>query len=306
MRDARRLTATTLDGVADGLADDAELVVTELVTNAVLHGASPIHLRVRGRRHRVRIEVSDSGQSLPLRPHRRSDGMTGRGLEVIESLATSWGMEPTAEGKLVWAELGRPRLLRSRRSERPSLDTEPLAAKLDAVDIHYPVRLGWVPTELLLAAKAHIDNILRELALMRGSDEGDLAIETIGRLANVADDFAEARVEIKRQALAAARRKSIYTDLTLSLPLSSVDAGIRYLAALDEADCQARSNRLLTLAAPPSHRVFREWYVRAIIDQLRAAAHGEPAPTPTTFALVLAEELDRVAGQESPDSRGGA
>jgi hypothetical protein len=163
----------------------------------------------------------------------------------------------------------------------------------------YEVHLGWVPTELLVAAKAHIDNIVRELVFMqrRADAEKRLPSETVRMLVRVTEDFAEARTEIKRQALEAARRDAEFTDLRLHLPVSAATTGLRYLAALDEADRQARSARLLTIAAPPSHRVFREWYVRSLVDQLQAASRGEVPPHIPTFALVLARELDRVAAQ---------
>ncbi|HVT21191.1 MAG TPA: ATP-binding protein [Mycobacteriales bacterium] len=303
VRAARRLTSSTLQNLSNGLASDAELVVTELVTNAVLHGAPPISFRVRGRRDRVRIEVTDSGRSLPLRGRANTEGMTGRGLAVVEELSNAWGVEPTDDGKLVWAELGRPRRRTTRRSARIDLDA--VRGTWVGADPapRYEVHLGWVPTELLVAAKAHIDNIVREITLMRApsDDAARLPSETVGLLARVTEDFAEARNEIKRQALDAARRGDVYTDLTLHLPVSAAAAGLRYLAALDEADRQARSAQLLTVAAPPSHRLFREWYVRALVDRLRAASRGEP-PTPvTTFSLVLAHELDRMRAQHSSD-----
>jgi hypothetical protein len=162
---------------------------------------------------------------------------------------------------------------------------------------HYEIRLGWVPTELLVSAKTHIDNVVRELALMHPDAPEDASpLASIDKLARVAEDFAEARREIKVQAVAAARRGDVYTDLVLSLPQSAAAAGVRYLAALDEADRHAKAIRFLTVAAPPSHRVFREWYVRGIIAQLRAAGLGQPTPPSTPFSLVLAAELDRVAG----------
>jgi hypothetical protein len=172
------------------------------------------------------------------------------------------------------------------------------AATSNQAEQHYEIRLGWVPTELLLSAKTHIDNVVRELALMHpDSAETDATpLASIDKLARVAEDFAEARREIKIQAVDAARRGDVYTDLVLSLPQSAAAAGVRYLAALDEADRHAKAIRFLTVAAPPSHRVFREWYVREIVAQLRAAGLGQSTPKSTPFSLVLAAELDRVAG----------
>ena len=65
----------------------------------------------------------------------------------------------------------------------------------------------------------------------------------------VTGDFADARAEIKRQALAAAARGEQLTDLELHLPLSYAEAGEQYLAALDEADQYARAAQLLTMKA---------------------------------------------------------
>jgi hypothetical protein len=303
VRAARRLTSATLRNLPGELSSDAELVVTELVTNAVLHGEPPICFRLRGRRGRVRIEVEDAAHSMPLRGRGSAEGMTGRGLAVVESLTTAWGVEPADEGKAVWAELGKPRRRNARRIGR--VDMEALRAGWRGKDPHprYEIHLGWVPTELLVAAKAHIDNIVREIAFMQApSDDAErLPSETIGLLARVTGDFAEARAEIKRQALEAARRGDVFTDLTLHLPVAASTAGLRYLAALDEADRQARAARLLTVAAPPSHRLFREWYVRALVDQLRAASRGEGPPPIKTFSLVLADELDRLTDIGSPD-----
>lgn len=89
------------------LADDAVLVVSELVTNAVKH-TDTILLRVTVNRpepHVIRIEVSDRS---PQPPTPRCPGDTeegGRGLALVEALTSRWGTEPTRKGKRVWGEL---------------------------------------------------------------------------------------------------------------------------------------------------------------------------------------------------------
>ena len=169
----------------------------------------------------------------------------------------------------------------------------------------FTIRLGAVPTGLLLAAKGHIDNVVRELTLIQtgGARTGELlAPGTAQLIETVTQDFAEARAAIKRQAVGAAARGELTTDLVLHLPLASADAGERYLHALEEVDRYAHAARLLTLAPPASHQAFRRWYVQALVDQLRAAAQGLPQPVPDPFPQVLAAEVDRLSLlQESSD-----
>ncbi|HVW79509.1 MAG TPA: ATP-binding protein [Mycobacteriales bacterium] len=294
-RAARRLVSDALRKLPAELVADAEIVVTELVTNAMLHAAPPISVRVSGRRDRVRIEVRDCGRDVPLRLQRSQEGMTGRGIAVVESLSTAWGVEQSGNGKLVWAELGKPR----RRVARASADgPDAIRVAWSAQDTtrRYEVHLGFVPTELLVAAKAHIDNIVRELELIRAGADAEIGLpsKTVDMLLRATERFSEARNEIKRQAVDAARRGDAFTDLTLHLPVSAANAGLHYLMALDEADRQARAARLLTVAATPSHRVFREWYVRALAEQLVAASHNQPRPPLKPFSLALAAEFDRL------------
>ncbi len=85
----------------------ALLIVSELVTNAVLHGSEPIELRATVDEGRLRIEVSDGDPDAAAvaRPGQRPP-VGGRGLDIVESLTRSWGTIPHAEGKTVWVELG--------------------------------------------------------------------------------------------------------------------------------------------------------------------------------------------------------
>ena len=87
--------------------EDALLVVSELVTNALLHGGDPVELRLHGEGPLLRIEVQDRNPGLP-RPRAPHDGTRpgGHGLHIIARLARDWGCVPVAEGgKTVWAEL---------------------------------------------------------------------------------------------------------------------------------------------------------------------------------------------------------
>lgn len=88
--------------------DTAVLLVSELVTNAVLHARSPFSVLVEEASDVVRVEVRD-GSPVPPRMHRFSaTSATGRGLRLLDRLARAWGVEATPNGKCVWFEVGQP------------------------------------------------------------------------------------------------------------------------------------------------------------------------------------------------------
>ena len=105
--EARRFLRSTLAawGVDSDLADEAELPLSELVTNAVMHTQAEVLLVVRLDDDAVRIEVHDSSDALPSRRSHDVESGTGRGLELVEALSHRWGVQPTASGKAVWFEL---------------------------------------------------------------------------------------------------------------------------------------------------------------------------------------------------------
>ncbi|AKJ09197.1 protein phosphatase [Streptomyces incarnatus] len=91
-------------------ADEIELVADELITNALMHteGSAIVTLRaLDGGHRRLRIEVEDSSSALPRRREAGEDGVSGRGLLLVEMLADAWGVEARGGGKAVWCEFRR-------------------------------------------------------------------------------------------------------------------------------------------------------------------------------------------------------
>lgn len=91
----------------DDLADDGMLIVSELASNAVRHARSP-SIRVtitRPEPVRVRIGVVDKSRCLPKLREPHEEAETGRGLALVQTLATDWGVDQLPWGKRVWAEL---------------------------------------------------------------------------------------------------------------------------------------------------------------------------------------------------------
>ncbi|MFI8946012.1 SpoIIE family protein phosphatase [Streptomyces sp. NPDC053750] len=89
------------------LVDTTELVVSELVGNALRYGNAPGELRLL-RYERLSVEVSDSGPDLPQIQHADVSDESGRGLQLINMLCRRWGSCRTPDGKVVWAEQDLP------------------------------------------------------------------------------------------------------------------------------------------------------------------------------------------------------
>jgi anti-sigma regulatory factor (Ser/Thr protein kinase) len=106
---ARRFVRARLeDGAAD--VDTATLLVSEVVTNAVLHARSAVTLTVDVADDVVRITVRDGSPVQPRVHPLAPTSATGRGMFLVDRLAKRWGVDadPVAGGKVVWFEVGGP------------------------------------------------------------------------------------------------------------------------------------------------------------------------------------------------------
>ena len=109
---ARRLTRARLTGwsICEDTCDTAALVVTELVTNAIVHTASShIICELHDGDELVRIAVRDEGcaPGIPHQSPQRPADEQGRGLLLVEAMCRAWGAQEHGPGLLVWAELAR-------------------------------------------------------------------------------------------------------------------------------------------------------------------------------------------------------
>lgn len=128
---ARRWARSRLVGSGIGtdepLADTLLLLISELVTNAVVHTGCPAVLRMlfptppsgalgtaaapgarpRPARETVRVEVADASAQPPAPRHARGEDTGGRGLELVDGLADRWGWQPEGAGKRIWCEVDR-------------------------------------------------------------------------------------------------------------------------------------------------------------------------------------------------------
>lgn len=86
------------------VCERACLVVTELISNAVLHAGGVRDVRIAHGRDVMRIEVADCSQQMP-QMGAGGSAMGGRGLRIVSALSSRWGADATPGGKVVWAEL---------------------------------------------------------------------------------------------------------------------------------------------------------------------------------------------------------
>ena len=105
---ARRFTRAALarQAIDPAIIDTATLLVSELATNAVVHAASTIRLRIDVGED-IRVEVRDASEVEPLVGDLGPERESGRGLAIVTTLAESWDWSPRPSGKVVWFALAR-------------------------------------------------------------------------------------------------------------------------------------------------------------------------------------------------------
>lgn len=174
---ARRLVEEVLEDVVPGeVLDNAQLLVSEVVTNAIVHARSDIGLTVSLVRELVRVEVADHSPHLPVLKRCDDGSLTGHGLDLVASLAADFGVVTHEAGKAVWFTLGQ----HSGRSpdpgapieEKASFAAHPRDARGQQQDRHdaggsmVDVTLLGVPVELYCTWHDQAATALREQLLM--------------------------------------------------------------------------------------------------------------------------------------------
>ncbi|MFD6994359.1 ATP-binding protein [Streptomyces sp. NPDC059943] len=141
---ARRWARSRLIGSGmnddEPLAETLILLISELVTNAVVHTGCPAVLRMlfgsgAAEAGTVRVEVADTSARPPCPRHAQGEDTNGRGLELVDGLADRWGWQPEGSGKRIWCEV-------DRCEPEPSAQYEPSAPVRHGGLGHYAVDLS--------------------------------------------------------------------------------------------------------------------------------------------------------------------
>lgn len=285
MQDARRWVVGTCKDIGrDDLVECAEIAVSELVTNALLHAEAPISVRVRGTREHPRVEVRDGSRVVPELPHTTTPQdeaelllTFGRGLSIVARASDAWGIDLDDDGKVVWfapanafaEHIG----AEGRVTGAPDEDVEDEDGELDVDLVDFSIR--GIPVRDYITSTRHYRELRREIRLLALAHQDDYPLAK-----NLSDLFSAmdqpARAQVGTQQIEAAYAAGEETaDLELTLPRRVVERVDLFIEMLDLADEFCRAERLLSVARTPDERAFQTWFLREFVRQ---ASGEKPQP----------------------------
>ena len=280
-----------LAGGHERWAGDAQLAVSEVCTNAVLHAHTPFEVTVRVDPDGVYVQVWDDDPVLPTRRVSAATSTTGRGLELLGAVTSSSGAQTVGPTKVVWFCLGAVApdvgddVLLDRWRDRPEDVTGAPAAPV------VEVVLRSMPAPLWLAAREHHNTLMREFSLHEQTRH-----DTPGRVPAdlVAADRARSLVLVALRA--AGGGPSV--DLHLSVRPEQARWFEALRDVLDRAERLARTGALLAPPGPPEIVAVRHWATGQVLVQLQGAAPTAwtgPVELPAASAERWPGDGDRLA-----------
>ena len=261
----------------DDLADTAVLLVSEVVTNALLHAGTDIDLAATLDDAGLRVQVSDGSPHLPSRRRYAATAGTGRGLLMMESLVDDWGVTRHGAGKTVWFRIsGPPKDLPDENALRTDQPGTPRQRR-DNVS----VELQNMPLLLHAAWQEHAEALLREYLLVSLDSVGDDPIQVH---ADATDAIAVLEEHVPRTAVTMTAEALMdhaveplvsATMIQVPVPLGSVAHFGTLDQAIENALDLSHEGLVLTPPTQPELHAFRRWICRQVLSQ---AAGGRPEP----------------------------
>jgi anti-sigma regulatory factor (Ser/Thr protein kinase) len=261
------------------LAECGQLGVSELVTNALLHGEPPITVRVRGTAEHPRVEVRDSSVEAPILPTQpldrpQTDDLLltfGRGLSIVARCSDAWGAEIEDDGKVVWFT---PSADFADGEGVTGVITGVDHQRLQATPTRDRIRVNIldVPLALYVGFQHHFRELRREVRLLALAHESNYPLaKSLSDLFGSLDRQLRDGIGVE-QIEAALAQGLESTDLVVHMPRASASTLVRFVELLDLADDFCRAERLLSLARTPEQRKFQEWFLSEFVRQ----SNGEP------------------------------
>lgn len=286
---ARRFVATTTasSGLDEDLVDTAVLLVSEVVTNVVVHVGADLEVTLTCCGDRaVVVEVLDPSPQHPVARAEDVESMSGRGLAMVELLASHFGSVPRGQGKVVWFSVGDP-------GGHPLPGTPGWTRSAQASP---RVRLLGVPAGLSEVMRQHNDALVREyqlLAVPDGDGPGRTPDAERARLAAVARARASVAGQIRQAVLGAGTDDpAARVDVELHVSPDDASACADLPRVLDAAEALAADGVFLVRPALPELLALRDWVYGEVVGQLRG-----DAPT----AWVVGRALEQPTAGRRPD-----
>jgi len=294
VHDARRWVVQTCQQIGrDDVADCAELAVSELVTNAVLHGTPPVQLHLSGTADHPRFEVHD-GSTIAPQPSTQAGGFdidafdldafdaldeeqlaalttVGRGLDIVARASLAWGAEIEEDGKAVWFEPS-DELSETGGAPYQLTHSVPSLAEDHTRVGEVAVQINGVPVLEFGRFQRHYRDLRREIRLLALAHEDDYP------LAKVLSEHFDAlerplRSNMGREQVDDAHESGRNAvDLRLRMPREVARQIGGLIDLLDAADEFSRAQRLLTAPRTPDQRAFQIWF----LGEFRRQSVGAP------------------------------
>ncbi|WP_395690648.1 ATP-binding protein [Nocardioides sp.] len=275
MQDARRWVVGTCHDIGrTELVECAELGVSELVTNALLHGSPPLTVRVRGTWEHPRVEVRDGSRDLPVMPDETppDEGdlllTFGRGLSIVARCSTAWGVSVEEDGKVVWFVPA----AQSGEQVTPGVVTGDLASPASApAPDEMRIDVLGVPLEAFVDFQRHHRELRREVRLLALANQADYPLAK-----DLSDLFGDLDRDLREgigagQIEEALRAGRATADLRVAMPRATAVKIGRFIELLELADAFCREERLLSLARTADQQRFQRWFLGEFVRQ----AEGE-------------------------------
>jgi PAS domain S-box-containing protein len=266
------------------LVDSCTLLVSEVVTNALLHAGTDIDLKAYLVGPGIRVEVGDGSPHLPSRRRYAATSGTGRGLQMLEALVDDWGVSRRPDGKTVWF------VLAAAPDAVEALDEETAGRQLsgarhrrrggDRVRVH----LLNLPLLVHAAWQEHAEAMLREYVLA-GLDDGPDPIqehaEATSAIAVLSEHLPATPARVIPTGLMSELLEPVVTAAAVDMPVSP--EAVAHFATLDRVLDAALlligDGVVLTPPAQPEMTEFRRWVCRQVRSQAQGG-HPEPWEVP--------------------------
>ncbi|MEZ5098079.1 MAG: ATP-binding protein [Nocardioides sp.] len=274
VQEARRWVAAACQEMGrQDLLECAELGVSELVTNALLHADDPIIVRVRGTTDHPRVEVSDGSREPPVVPLQPTEddllSTFGRGLSIVAQGSIAWGAAIENGGKVVWFEPATAPQVGA-MVDGAVFDMSEETLTLEPGGDLVRVLLAAIPVPTMLGVRQHYNELRREVRLLSlaHSDHYPVAQD----LTDVFTSFEQAfPITATHQVDAAHAAGEHSVDLDVLVRPQDGPTFERMSQLLDLADEFCRAERLLALERTPEQAGFQRWF----LDEFARQARGE-------------------------------